>query len=339
MSVGNTATRSVRGLGELPLRMRYLASIEMQLDYSEKNRPAVDREGDSRSFKVATPQYCIITAVRDEEEFIAATVESVLRQTIKPTEWIIVDDGSRDSTGAVVDKYARENPWIRLVRREDRGQRSKGGGIEAFQEAYSMLRTPNWDYLVNLDGDITFAPDYFEQCFERFRTMPSLGIGGGTVYAKMGERWRPEQAPAFHVRGAAKIYRRECWEALGGLWPGLGWDTVDEVKANQLGWKTQSFPTLELFHHRLSGTMWGGWGFAVLDGEADYIVGYHPLFFCLKCVRHIFYPPFVIRSIGMVYGYLRCMVRQAPRVDDRELRVYLRRQQLRRIVGMSSIWR
>ena len=215
----------------------------------------------------------------------------------------------------------------------------KAAESRRFLEAFALLGPRDWDYLVNLDGDMTFTPNYFEQCFEQFRKMHSLGIGGGTVYAKVGDRWRVEQAPIFHVRGAAKIYRRECWEALGGLWPGLGWDTVDEVKANQLGWKTQSFPSIPLLHHRFSGKMWGAWGFSVLDGEADYIVGYLPLFFCLKCVRHIFYSPFVIRSTGMVYGYLRGFARGTPRVRDPEMVAYLRRQQLRRLLGMSSIWR
>ncbi|HUN60373.1 MAG TPA: glycosyltransferase family A protein [Candidatus Sulfotelmatobacter sp.] len=286
-----------------------------------------------------SPRYCIITAARDEEQFIADTIDSVCRQAIRPIEWIIVDDGSKDRTGAIVGSYLKDNSWIRLITRKDRTYRSKGGGVEAFLEAYSMLHSHNWDYLVNLDADTTCAPDYFEQCFEQFHRMPSLGIGGGTVYTKMGQDWQPEPAPAFHVRGAAKIYRKQCWEALGGLWPGLGWDTVDEVKANQLGWRTLSFPHVKLFQQRLSGQMWGAWRFAVMDGEADYIVGYLPLFFGLKCLRHVFSSPFFVRSLGMLYGYLRCVAQRSPRVDDQEFVKYLRRQQLRRLLGMSSIWR
>jgi hypothetical protein len=148
-----------------------------------------------------------------------------------------------------------------------------------------------------------------------------------------------EKAPTFHVRGATKIYRRECWEKLGGLFCGLGWDTVDEVKANQLGWTTRTFPDLQLVHQRASGAVWGKWGSAVNDGEADYIVGYHPLFFCFKCGRHIFNSPYLIRSLGIAYGFLRGLVRGTPRIEDRALVAYLRNQQLRRLVGVSSIWK
>jgi len=307
----------------------------------EANKQEMTRDSnfELHAASAAPARYCMITAVRDEEQFIARTMESVLAQTVKPLEWIIVDDGSKDQTGAVITQYAKQNSWIRLVRRKDRGHRSKGGGVEAFLEVFPMICSRDWEYLVNLDGDLTFNADYLEQCFEQFRRMPKLGIGGGTVYVQMGGRWQPEQAPAFHVRGAAKIYRRECWEALGGLWPGLGWDTVDEVKANQLGWTTRSFPDLKLYHHRLSGAMWGAWGFSVMDGEADYAVGYLPLFFGLKCVRHLVKWPIFLRSIGMLYGYLRCIVRQTPRVNDHEFVRYLRAQQLRRLLGLSSIWR
>ncbi|HVH72671.1 MAG TPA: glycosyltransferase family A protein [Candidatus Dormibacteraeota bacterium] len=281
----------------------------------------------------------MITPVRDEELYIRGTIEAVLHQTIRPIEWIIVDDGSTDATYALVDRYTHEHTWIRALRRKDRGYRSTGGGIEAFLDAYPMLQTRDWEYLVNLDGDITFAPDYFEKCFEYFHNMPQLGIGGGKVYRKIGFHLRWERNPYFHVRGATKIYRRACWESLGGLHRGLGWDTLDELKANQLGWSTRTFPDLMLVHQHATGTAWGWWGNAVNDGEADYVVGYHPVFFGLKCVRNVLDFPFLLRSLGVAYGFLRSAVRRAPRSRDQALRSYLRKQQLRRLLGLSSIWK
>ena len=289
--------------------------------------------------KSLVDKYSIITPVRDEERFIEGTIESVLRQTIRPIEWIIVDDGSTDSTGTIIERYARDHSWIRILHRKSRGHRSTGGGVEAFLDAYPLLLERDWDYLVNLDGDLTFAPDYFEKCFEHFRNTPRLGIGGGAVYIQVGDSLQWEKAPYFHVRGATKIYRRECWVSLGGLIPSLGWDTVDELKANQLGWTTRTFPELKLVHHRVTGLTWGAWGNAVNDGEADYIVGYHPLFFAVKCVRNAFNPPYIIRALGIAYGFLRSAVRRTHRVCDSKLRTYIRDQQLRRILGMSSMWK
>lgn len=284
-------------------------------------------------------KYCIVTSIRDEEEFIAGTIESVASQTVLPVEWIIVNDGSMDRTGTIIDDYSRKYPWIRPLHRVNRGFRSTGGGIEGFITGTESLQFDDWDFLVNLDGDVTFAPDYFQKCFENFGRNPRLGIGGGTIYNKIGDRLELERVPTFHVRGATKIYRRPCWQQLGGMLAGLGWDTVDEVRANMLGWSTQSFAELPIIHHRVTGTAGGMWWGLVKDGKADYIVGYHPLFFAAKCLRRLFKPPYVIGTFGLCYGFLRASFQRVPRVKDPQFIRYIRRQQLNRLFGLQTIWK
>src|SRR5208282_580158 len=224
-------------------------------------------------------RYVIITPVRDEEQYIGETINSVCSQTVRPTEWIIVNDGSSDHTGEIVEGYASEHPWIRVVHRENRGFRKSGGGVmEAFYEGYKTLQCKEWDFLVKLDADLTFAPDYFEKCFEYFRRDPELGIGGGEIRHQIEGELKAEKNPRFHVRGATKIYRRPCWEAIGGLWAASGWDTIDEVKANMKGWKTYTFTDLGLVHHRFTGSEEGFVRDRVKHGVACYVSGYHPLF-------------------------------------------------------------
>src|SRR5271170_5513575 len=197
-----------------------------------------------------TFKYVIITPVRDEEAYIRHTIESVVAQTIQPAEWVIVDDGSTDGTGSTIDQYSKQFSWIQTVHRENRGFRQAGGGVvEAFYDGHHMLRCNDWDFIVKLDGDLSFESDYFQQCLEAFRKEQTLGIAGGNIYHNIGGKLVIEKNPRFHVRGATKIYRRACWEAIGGLWPAAGWDTIDEVKANRLGWKTCSFADLHLLHH------------------------------------------------------------------------------------------
>lgn len=281
----------------------------------------------------ASVTYCIITPVRDEEELIGHTIEAVAAQTIRPAEWIIVDDGSSDRTLAVVEQYARKYPWIRPARRENRGFRSTGGGIEAFLFGFDLLQTKNWEFLVNLDGDLTFAPHYFEKCFVYFRKNPDLGIGGGTIYNKIGDQLYLEKCADSHVRGATKIYRRQCWNSLGGMLRGLGWDTVDEVKAQMRGWSTYAFPDLQIIQQRATGSALGRWADAVKNGHSDYIVGYHPLFFAAKCARRMFRPPYLLTGLALAYGFSRSYLRRAPRVNDTEFVRYLRGQQLKRLFG------
>jgi len=285
-------------------------------------------------------RYVIITPVRDEEKHIEATIDCVLRQTILPVEWIIVDDGSTDQTGAVLDRYAAQYPWIRVVHRENRGFRKSGGGVmEAFYDGYNSRRCDDWEFLAKFDGDLTFAPDYFEKCFEHFVTEARLGIGGGDIYHELNGKLKVEAVPKFHVRGATKIYRRACWEAIGGLFRGPGWDTIDEVKANQLGWETHSFKELQLVHHRLTGAADGFLRDRVKYGSICFICGYHPLYILARCAYRLVSKPYILGSIAILFGFLKSYFSHTPKVEDEQLIRYLRNQQLRRLFGMQTIWR
>jgi poly-beta-1,6-N-acetyl-D-glucosamine synthase len=285
-------------------------------------------------------RYVIITPVRDEERHLERTIKSVLSQSLPPAEWVIVDDGSTDRTGAIIDQYANQIPWIRGRHRNNRGFRKAGGGvIEAFKDGYDSLATEDWEFVVKLDGDLTFAPAYFEQCFAHFRAERRLGIGGGEIYHEINGQLKLEANPSFHVRGATKIYRRACWEAIGGLCVATGWDTVDEVKANMLGWKTHSFQDLRLVHHRLTGAADGLLRDRVKLGAACYASGYHPLFLAVKCASRLSRRPYLVGSAAIAYGFLKGYLARTPRVGDAQLVRYLRNQQLRRLCGLKTIWR
>lgn len=286
------------------------------------------------------PKYVIITPARDEERHIEGTLESVCSQTTLPDEWVIVDDGSNDRTGEIIDRYAAKFLWIQAVHRQDRGFRKSGGGVmEAFYDGYNKLQSREWEFIVKLDGDLSFPPEYFEKCFEHFGEDPKLGIGGGEIHHSVSGQLKLEVNPRFHVRGATKIYRRSCWEAIEGLWPAAGWDTIDEVKANMLGWKTCSFPELRLLHHRFTGTEEGLVRDRMKHGVACYVSGYHPLYVAASCVYRLRQRPYVIGSAAIMYGFLKAFFTRPPRLEDRSYLSYIRGQQLRRLCGMESIWR
>jgi poly-beta-1,6-N-acetyl-D-glucosamine synthase len=285
-------------------------------------------------------KYVIISPVRDEERHIKGTLNSVTSQGILPAEWIIVDDGSTDRTPQIIDEYAADYPWIRIEHRPNRGVRKSGGGvIEAFYAGYGKLKSQDWDFIVKLDGDLTFSSDYFEKCFEHFQLDPTLGIGGGIICHNLDGVHEPESNPQFHVRGATKIYKRACWEAIGGLWPAPGWDAIDEVKANMLGWKSFTFNELRLLHHRLTGAADGILRDRIKHGMACYISGYHPLFVAASCVSRLAQKPYLTGSAAICYGYIKGYWTRAPRVRDAQFIKYIRTQQLRRLWGMESIWK
>lgn len=285
-------------------------------------------------------KYVIISPVRDEETVIKETIESVCGQTKRPVEWVIVNDGSSDCTGAIAEQYAAKHAWIHVLHRGDRGFRKSGDGVmEAFYHGYNLLHHKDWDFLVKLDGDLSFSPDYFEKCFAHFSEDASLGIGGGEIRHFIDSQMKPEKNPRFHIRGATKIYRRACWEAIDGLWLAPGWDTIDEVTANMMGWKTYTFLELGLFHHRLTGLEEGLIRDRIKHGVACYVSGYHPLFVAASCFRRLTQKPRMLGSIAILYGFLKSHVTHPPRMHDRSYLVYIRAQQLRRLCGMETIWK
>jgi poly-beta-1,6-N-acetyl-D-glucosamine synthase len=290
--------------------------------------------------KTQSVKYVVITPVRDEEEHIQSTFQSMIHQTLLPQEWVIVDDGSKDGTGRIIDDYASRYPWIKAVHRKDRGFRKAGGGVvDAFNDGYRALTCGDWDFMTKFDGDLAFDPHYFEKCFDEFNRDDKLGVGGGVICYVVEGKKRFEETPAFHVRGATKIYRKACWDGIGGFLAAPGWDTMDEVKANSLGWVTRSFPQLHLIHHRDTGSADGLWPTLVKYGRANYICGYHPLFMLSKCVVRFFRKPYVIGSIGLMYGFVSGYLTNVPQVDDREAIAYLRRQQMSRLLHRETIWR
>lgn len=286
------------------------------------------------------PRYVIITPVRNEAAYLDFTVTSVIGQGYRPVEWVLVDDGSTDETGSIIDQYASQFPWIRAIHRPNRGFRKPGGGVvEAFYDGYNSLDCDDWDFVAKLDGDLSFAPDYFEKCFEHFQSEPRLGIGGGSLHHIIDGETQFEAGPNFHVRGATKIYRRACWHAIGPLWPGPGWDAIDEVKANMLGWTTRTFPDTPAIHHRLTGTADGKWADSVKHGLVCYISRYHPLFVAASCAYRLCHRPYVIGAVGTFYGFLKGYLGGVPRMDDESYIGYIRQQQLRRLFGGETIWR
>ena len=267
-------------------------------------------------------------------------IASVVSQTIRPRLWVIVDDGSTDEPGRIIDEAASRYSWIRAIHRADRGSRRAGSGVmEAFYDGYKLVPDELWEFLVKLDGDLSFESDYFERCFCAFQAEPRLGVGGGLVCTSANGITSAEfKDPEFHVRGPTKIYRRDCWHQIGGLIRTPGWDTFDQVKANMLGWKTRTFNDIKLTHHRSTGGAYGAWPDYVKNGLANYVVGYHPIFMFLKCIRRSFRRPYGLAGLALMAGFFRGYLRRIPQVEDREVIDYLRRQQMSCLFGRKSLW-
>lgn len=299
------------------------------------------RSRDRRNGSFRGARYVIVSPARDEAKHIERTMESVVGQTVPPSEWIIVDDGSSDGTREMIERYAACTGFITLVCNANRGYRAPGAGVvEAFQLGYAALEERAWEYLVKLDADVSFASDYFERCFAFFDADPRLGIAGGTV-CKLDKgvvRVDAPGDPSFHVRGATKIYRRACWEQIAPLVMAPGWDTIDEVRANMQGWTTRTFPELTLIQHKATGAAAGSWRDSYKNGRANHVAGYHPLFMLAKCARRLASRPVLVHSAALLAGYCSGYLSRTPPMIDQETIRFIRRQQIRRLMLRSSIY-
>jgi glycosyltransferase involved in cell wall biosynthesis len=280
------------------------------------------------------PKYVVITPVRNEAAYIEKTLTSMVAQTVKPAQWIIVNDGSTDRTEQIVSAYAAQYPWIRLINREDRGFRQRGPGVVgAFYEGFGQITHTRYDIVVKLDGDLSFEPNYFEELLNQFAANPKLGIASGQPYAFDGQEWVTEKPLIPCTHGPTKLYRRECFEAMGGIPRSLGWDGIDDWKARMLGWQIMSFEYLKVLHHRAWGAATGTFKDRVEQGQGAYFMGYHLLYMLLRCIRRMVDRPYVVGGLLMIWGYVASWLARREQVEP-ELARFVRRTQLRLLASL-----
>jgi biofilm PGA synthesis N-glycosyltransferase PgaC len=279
--------------------------------------------------------YAIISPVRDEQEHIGQTLDSVVSQTIRPRQWIIVDDGSNDQTPTIVSEYAKIFPWIQLIHRKDRSYYHLGAGvIEAFYQGLSHVELSTIEFIGKLDGDLVLDSDYFQQLLKRAADDAKLGIVSGVTYFMYGGQRILEDTPAHHTIGAASLWRSTCFQEIGGLVPALGWDVLDEIRAQMRGWKTRSYPELQILHLRPMSSKGGVYKGRLQEGLTDYLLGYHPLFELARCHYRMTHPPYFAGGLFTLFGYIKAAIRGEKQIVTAEERRFLQKQQLRRLLKL-----
>ena len=278
-----------------------------------------------------------ITPARDEERLLPGLIKSMTAQTFKPERWIVIDDGSVDNTGMILDAAANTNCWIE-VHHLPRDRKRAPGGESVIMKFLPREDWSRYDFILRLDADLSFGADLIELLLAEFAKDPSLGIAGAVLYEPSASGWREIKAPLFHVRGAVKMYSSACFSAIGGLQPGIGWDTIDEAQAMMLGFRTRSFRKIIAYHHRPQGGAAGLLRSRFGTGRTAYVIGYSPTFMLARAIRRALGTPFVIGSMLLLAGYLDGYMRGLPRTSSPELVKFIRRQQRRRLLMLDSLW-
>jgi poly-beta-1,6-N-acetyl-D-glucosamine synthase len=278
--------------------------------------------------------YVLITPARNEEGTIGITIESVIRQTVLPTEWVIVSDGSTDRTDEIIGSYAARFPFINFVRLANRPKRNFASMVFTVREGLAALKSKDYEFLGMLDADIRFNHNYYEEILRRFTADPHLGLAGGVVIDCHPERRRSGTFAPEEVAGGVQFFRRECFEIVGGPLPipEGGFDAIMCAQARMHGFKTRTFEEIEVDHlkprNAAEGKVWRRlWQF----GKRDYARGSHPLFELLKCARGCLSSPILIGGTVRFLGFALCYAQRKERMISAELIQFVRQEQLARI--------
>lgn len=281
--------------------------------------------------------YVLVTPTKDEQKTIGETLASVISQSIRPAEWVIVSDGSTDRTDSMIQAAMAEHPWITLIKLPPREGRCFGAVARATTLATERLSASDYEFIGLLDSDLRFAPSYFESVIAEFRANPKLGLAGGRVLDP-GERADTKPDNTWDVPGAVQFFRRKCFESLREIHaiPEGGWDMLTCVEARMNGYETALLTGLVVDHLKPRNIAHGGlisrrWQ----CGVRDYVLGYHPLFETVKCLRRIRQSPVIVSAASWWIGYVSAALTRKPRSIPADLLAHIHREQLHRLKSIS----
>lgn len=282
------------------------------------------------------PRYVVITPARNEQDFIRCTLDSMVAQTCRPLRWVIVSDGSTDQTDAIVAEYADRHDWITLIRTPDKRDRSFAAKVYCFNTALAEVQGLDYDVIGNLDADISFEPDYFAFLMDRFAQNPRLGVAG-TPFVENNTHYDYRYTNIEHVSGACQMFRRRCFEEIGGYVPikggGIDWAAV--TTARMRGWQTRTFTEKTCLHHRPMGTGSTGQLTGIYrHGRKDYYLGGHPLWQVFRCAYQMTRSPYVVGGVCLMAGYVMAALSRTRRPISQELLEFHRREQMTRLKAM-----
>lgn len=281
-------------------------------------------------------RYVIISPCRNEADFMRQTLDTVIAQSLRPSKWVIVDDGSTDATPKILAKYASQHDWIEIVTRADRGRRAIGPGVvDAFYAGYQTINPDDYQYLCKLDLDLRLPPGYFEELIVRMEANPRLATCSGKAYIERSGGLVNERHGDESSIGASKFYRVSCFKELGGFVREVMWDGIDCHRCRMHGWIACSWddPELRFVHLRPMGSsqqsIYSG---RMRHGYGQYFMGTGLLYMMANAINRLNEKPYVLGSLAMIWGWLYSALQGKPRYDDHEFREFLRRYQWRALL-------
>jgi glycosyltransferase involved in cell wall biosynthesis len=278
-------------------------------------------------------RYVLISPCRNEAQFMRQTLDSVVAQSMTPTRWVIVDDGSTDETAAILADYASRHAWISIVTRADRGHRAVGPGVvDAFYSGYQSIDRSEYDFVCKLDLDLLLPPRYFEILMQRMNADPRIATCSGKSYINENGRLLFERHGDDTSLGMTKFYRIDRFQEIGGFVREVMWDGIDCHLCRMHGWIACSWdePDLRFVHLRPMGSsqqsIYTG---RMRHGYGQYFMGTGFLFLAASALSRLNQKPYILGGLAILWGWVKSAMLRKPRYDNMEFRRFLRRYQMR----------
>lgn len=281
--------------------------------------------------------YVLITPARNEEEHIEKTILSVISQDLLPKKWVIVSDASTDATDRIIQDYSSGHDWIEFVRMPHEHKQSFGSKVDCFNAGYQIVLDQQFSFIGNIDGDISFDSSFFSFLIAKLQENTNLGIVGAPFIEDGYDSDKDSFTEPEHVAGACQLFRRKCFEHIGGYRriEGGGIDWVAVKMARMHGWETRTFYEKHFFHHHVMGTKDSNiLAMKFRYGKKDYSFGNHPLWEFLRAGYQMTRKPYLIGGGLLLLGYLmECVFRAQRPIPDDIVRFH-RAEQMRRLSAL-----
>jgi glycosyltransferase involved in cell wall biosynthesis len=277
--------------------------------------------------------YWVAVVARNSISNLKPTLDSLMHQTVPPTQIIVVDDGSTDGTGEMLSEYAGAHPrLVTVITLPDKGYdiRRVPSNVNLASKSAAELKLDTSHFMISGD-DCTYPEDYVESIIRKMHGDERIVVASGRPSS--GGIVNLEHTPS----GSGRVVVWDYWRRIGGAYPAIaGWETWLLNRAEQLGFKVKLFPELVFEHSRPRGTKHN----FVYWGAAMRTLGYHPLYAFGRIAKNILVGSNSVKgSLNLLRGYIQAYVGSSdPFVQPFELslRTYVRASQVRRIRSVLS---
>lgn len=277
--------------------------------------------------------YWVAVVARNAAEHLPSTIESLVRQTLKPEQIIVVDDGSTDATPEILEHYTKEYPkfmsYVTLpnngydIRRVPRNinRAWKTGEAEGLRTEHFMIS----------GDDCSYPPNYARGLVSRMKSDLKVVVASGRV--SLRANLSREHVPS----GSGRLIKCSFWRELGGEYPvKAGWETWLLYKALEKGLQVKLYDEIAFEHMRPRGTEHQ----FVYWGAAMGTLGYHPLYAIGRIAKNALVRLVAVKgSMNMLRGYLQARLRS----DDSfispfepSLQQFVSREQVHRIARLAK---